>query len=66
MVRFDPVNIPDLPSTDGTEIIVNIPKQMPSRGEVPPLVLAPGNYSVTVTTPAGTSNALTFRLTPNP
>jgi hypothetical protein len=66
LVRFGPVTLPNLPSREGTEIVVSIPKVMPSGGEVPPLVLSPGEYDVTVGTSAGMSNALTFRLTPSP
>src|SRR5262245_19618410 len=58
-VQFWPLKL-DLPSADGTRIALNVPKEMPSRGEVPPLVLTAGEYRVTVTTAAGTSNALTF------
>ncbi|MDQ6703966.1 MAG: hypothetical protein M3Z96_13240 [Pseudomonadota bacterium] len=65
VVEFGPVRIADLPS-NGSEITFGIPKILPSRGEVPPMVLQPGDYDVRVTTPAGTSNALTFTLTPWP
>jgi len=65
-VEFGPVKIPDLPSADGTRIALQIPKLVPSRGEVPPMVLPAGAYRVTVTTAAGTSNALTFTLTRGP
>jgi hypothetical protein len=65
VVEFGPLRIPDLPS-DGTRITFHVPKAMPSRGEVPPLILTPGEYRVTVTTPSGTSNALTFTLTRSP
>jgi len=63
VVEFGPARIPDLPSADGIRITFSVPKQMPSRGEVPPMVLTPGDYRVTVTTASGTSNALTFTLT---
>jgi hypothetical protein len=63
VVRFGPAQITDVPSPDGTEITFQVPKLLPSKGEVPPLVLTPGDYTVTVTTASGTSNALTFRLT---
>jgi hypothetical protein len=66
LVEFGPVRIPDLPSADGMRIVFHIPKQVPSRGEVPPVVLTPGDYRVTVTTVAGTSNALMFTLTRSP
>jgi hypothetical protein len=66
IVEFGPVKIPDLPSPEGTRITFFIPKLIPSRGEVPPMVLQPGEYRVTVTTSAGTSNALIFALTRGP
>jgi hypothetical protein len=66
VVEFGPVKIPDLPSASGVRITFPVPKLVPSRGEVPPMVLPEGDYRVTVTTSAGTSNALTFRLTRGP
>jgi hypothetical protein len=66
VVEFGPVKIPDLPSAGGARITFSVPKLVPSRGEVPPMVLPEGDYRVTVTTSAGTSNALTFRLTRGP
>jgi hypothetical protein len=65
VVEFGPIRIPDAPSTEG-QITFAIPKEMPSRGEVPPAVLPPGEYRVTVTTTAGTSNALIFTLNTSP
>jgi hypothetical protein len=65
-VRFGPVQISDLSSADGSSIVFAVPKQLASRGEVPPMVLPPGNYAVTVTTKVGTSNALNFVLTDGP
>ena len=63
VVRFGPVSIPDLRSTDGgTRIRFPVPKELPATGEAPPLVLPPGEYEVTVTTAAGTSNVMRFRL----
>jgi hypothetical protein len=66
VVRFGPVTIPGLPSPDGSRITFDVPKVVPNRGEVPPIVLNAGDYSVSVTTPAGASNSLMFKLTPNP
>jgi hypothetical protein len=66
VVRFGPVTMPGLPSPDGSRITFDIPKLVPSRGEVPPMVLSAGDYPVSVTTPAGASNSLMFKLTPNP
>jgi len=64
VVRFGPVSLPDLRSTDGgTRIRFPVPKELPATGEAPPLVLPPGEYEVTVTTAAGTSNVMRFRLT---
>jgi len=64
VVRFGPVTIPDLRSTDGgTRIRFPVPKELPSTGEAPPLALPPGEYEVSVTTAAGTSNVMRFRLT---
>jgi hypothetical protein len=62
LVQFGPAMIPDVSATEG-RIEFAAPKGMQSRSEVPPMVFPPGEYPVTVTTPAGTSNALTFTLT---
>ncbi len=63
-VTFADISIPDLASTEsGTQITFFAPKERPSTGEVPPFVLMPGDYRVTVTTPHGTSNAVNFTLT---
>ena len=66
VVRFGPVTLPAVSSPDGSRIMFYAPKAMPSRGEVPPAGLTPGDYPVTVTNSAGTSNALSFRLTHGP
>jgi hypothetical protein len=66
VVDIGPVKLRDVPSTDAGRITVMVPKSLPSKGEVPPLVLPAGEYPVTVTTAAGTSNALTLRLTRGP
>ncbi len=66
VVEFGPVKIPDLPSAGGVRITFDIPKLVPGRGEVPPMVLTEGDYRVIVTTLSGTSNALTFKLTRGP
>ena len=63
IVIFGPVQIPDLSSPDGRYIDFFVPKEVASRGEVPPIVLPPGEYLVTVTTPAGTSAPVVFTLT---
>jgi hypothetical protein len=66
IVEFGRLKIPDVPSTEAGRISIFIPKIIPRRSEVPPLVFPPGEYRVTVTTTAGTSNALVFTLTPEP
>jgi len=66
VVRFGPVTLPPMSSPDGSRIMFYVPKAMPLRGEVPPAGLTPGDYPVTVTNSAGTSNALSFRLTHGP
>ena len=63
-VTFGDISVPDLASTEGgTRIAFFAPKELPSTGEVPPFVLMPGKYRVTVTTPQGTSNTVDFTLT---
>jgi hypothetical protein len=51
-------------SENGTCITFWVPKQAPSPGEAPPMVLTPGEYPVTVKTPHGTSEPVMFTLTP--
>jgi hypothetical protein len=63
VVEFGPVTIRDLSSVDGARITFGVPKLVPSRSEVPPMILSEGAYPVTVTTSSGTSNSLIFRLT---
>ena len=64
VVVFGPVRIPDRASTnDGTRIVFSVPKERPSTGEVPPMVLPAGEYAVTVTTESGKSTPVTFTLT---
>lgn len=62
-VTFGPMQIPNQPSPDGRSITLFVPKEVPSRSEVPPMVLSAGEYSVTITTPAGTSQPFRFTLT---
>jgi hypothetical protein len=66
VIDFGPVRISGLPSTEPGRIRFSIPKDKPTGGEVPPMVLPPGQYRVTLTTTAGTSNALIFTLTSGP
>jgi hypothetical protein len=64
VVHFGSVAIPNRPSTNGgTQITVAIPKITESSGEVPPFVLQPGEYPITVTTARGRSEPVMFRLT---
>lgn len=65
IVRFGPATIPDLSALDG-QIELSVPKSLQPSGGAPPLVLPHGAYAVTVTTAAGTSNALTFTMTRGP
>jgi hypothetical protein len=63
IVAFGPVTIRDVPSrASRTRIVMYLPKEIPSSGEVPPAPLPPGSYEIRVTTPAGPSNTVTFRL----
>ena len=63
LVRFGPVTLDPLPSTDGgTRITFFAPKVMPATGEVAPPPLEPGRYDVTVTTAEGTSAPVPFTL----
>ena len=63
VVSFGPVSTAGLPSTGGgTAITMLVPKMAESTGEVPPMELFPGEYAVTVTTSAGTSEPVTFVL----
>jgi hypothetical protein len=63
VVEFGPVRIADVVSPDGARIIFAVPKLLSSRSEVPPAILTPGEYPVTVTTSSGKSNSLNFTLT---
>ncbi len=64
VVHFGSVDISNRPSTNaGTQIKVAVPKIIESGGEVPPFVLQPGEYPITVTTARGTSEPVMFRLT---
>ena len=59
-------DIPSAPldsSEGGTRITFWVPKEVPSTGEVPPMILSAGEYEITVTTPAGTSGSVRFTLT---
>ena len=63
VVQFGWVTLPDISSAEGTQIKFVVPREeVDGRGEVPPQRLPPSDYRVTVTTSAGTSNALIFTL----
>jgi hypothetical protein len=62
VVQFGWVTLPDIPSAEGTQIKFVVPGEVDGRGEVPPRRVHAGDYRVTVTTSAGTSNALIFTL----
>lgn len=49
-------------SSDGRQIVFAIPDVIARGGEAPPSPLRPGNYSVSVETSSGTSNAVTVRV----
>jgi hypothetical protein len=66
LVEFGPVKISDVPATESSRITFSIPKIIPTKGEVPPIVLPPGAYRVTVMTAGRKSNALSFTLTRGP
>jgi hypothetical protein len=66
VVQFGPVRIPGVKAADAGRIVFSIPKSIPSRGEVAPFVVPPGEYQVTVATDEGISNSVTFTLTKGP
>ncbi len=54
-----------VPANDaGTELRFIVPDRLPDPPASGPRPLLPGNYSLTVSTAAGTSNALSFRVIP--
>lgn len=64
LVTFGSLEIDARPSSDdGRRIVFSVPKVMPASGEVPPMVLQPGEYEVRVTTTTGTSEPAVFTLT---
>ncbi len=63
-VSFGPVTLTDVVSRDrGTHLRFAVPTEFRSSGEVPPQRVGAGSYQIRVTTPLGTSNALTFTIT---
>lgn len=64
IVTFGSLEIADRPSSNGgTQVVFSVPKMFPSSGEVPPMVLQPGEYDVRVTNANGTSEPAVFTLT---
>jgi hypothetical protein len=58
VVRVGEITVRNVRSTErGTHIRLVVPKELPSRGEVPPMLLGAGAYDVTVNNGRGTSNA---------
>jgi len=66
VVQFGDLTVSRLVSESPTMIVFFAPKERPSIGEVPPMILGPGEYQVTVQTPAGTSAGVIFILTRGP
>ena len=63
-VSFGPVTLRAVTSSDRcTHLRFVVPTQFPASGEVPPQQIGVGTYRVRVTTPRGTSNALSFVIT---
>ncbi len=64
IVTFGGISIEGLESSEGgTKLRFWVPKEYPSTGEAPPQIVGPGEYLITVTTSAGTSDAVTFTVT---
>jgi len=64
-VEIGPIRLSGVPSdTLGRIIQVVVPERIPADGEAPPRRLLPGDYPVTVSTPAGKSNVIQFRVLP--
>ncbi len=61
-VRFGPVTLHDVPSRQGV-IRLDVPKEVRTASEVPPMVLLPDEYEVQVINRRGSSNIVIFRLT---
>lgn len=64
-VEVGPVRLRQVPANSaGRQLQFVLPDRVPESGEAPPRRLFPGDYPVTVTTRAGKSNALSFRVLP--
>jgi len=59
-VLFGPVEIGPVASENGRVLRFVVPASMPSRGEVPPMQLGPGEYPVRVRNANGVSNTKLF------
>ncbi|NIM52494.1 MAG: hypothetical protein GTN62_14280 [Gemmatimonadales bacterium] len=64
VVVFGPVTLEGRPSTNGgTQTTFSVPKVRPATGELPPMVLPPGEYQVIVRSARGSSKPASFTLT---
>ena len=64
-IELGPIRLTLVPANAaGTSIRVVVPERVPSATEAPPMRLMPGTYQVTVTTSAGSSNAMPIRILP--
>ena len=60
--KIGSMKLGDLASPSGRSIRFTIPQTVPSRGEVPPMVVQSGTYRVYVENANGTSNTLVFTI----
>lgn len=61
VIRLKGSVVAEVPSTsERTRVHFSLPAQLVTGGEVPPMRMGPGAYTVTVTTGLGTSNSLTL------
>jgi hypothetical protein len=60
-VYFGSIELGPLPS-NGSVIRFTVPETIPSRGEVPPMMVQPGRYDVHVVNANGVSDSLAFIL----
>ena len=59
-IAFGPLSAGTVASADGRTLRFIVPSQYPARGEVPPMVVSPGDYAVTVKNSNGISDTLVF------
>ncbi|MBV6522019.1 MAG: hypothetical protein MNPFHGCM_02163 [Gemmatimonadaceae bacterium] len=65
VVELGPVRLTAVPANEtGTEIRFVIPDRVTGQSEAPPRPLMPGSYPVRVTTAAGVSNSISFKVLP--